>query len=64
LDGADNHVDDVPVGGESAIGKGFLKGAGRVDVLEKGVVVAADLEFPRWVGVAEVEQVMKEASDG
>jgi hypothetical protein len=58
LDCSDDHVDNVPIGCKGAVGERFLKGSCGMDALQQWVIIAANLEFPRWASGAELKQVM------
>jgi hypothetical protein len=58
LDGSDNHIDDVPIGCKGAVGERFLEWSCGMDALQRWVVIATDLELPRWSGIAKLIQMM------
>ena len=63
LKGSNDHVDNVPVGLESAVGEALGVWASSSDALDKWVIVAAELDFPFGPDAAEDEEVMDEASN-
>jgi hypothetical protein len=63
VDCAYYHIDYVPIGFKSDIGKALIKGTGGFNTFNKRMVVTAELDNPVWPSVTELKQVMKKPDD-